>query len=70
MRCADVGEAGLLSVVDDVEHYVSPVVVLDIEDHGSGWGRGRLFGGIDVLPSSARDEEEGNAQAYGNTRQV
>jgi hypothetical protein len=56
--------------VDDVEHDVGPIVVLDVEDHGSGWGRGRFFGCIDALPSGTRDEEEGNAQACCNTRQV
>jgi len=70
MRGAHAGEPGLLSVVDDVEHDVSPIVVLDIEYHGSGWGRGRFFGCIDVLPSGTCYEEEGDAQACGNTRQV
>jgi hypothetical protein len=45
-------------------------MVLDIEDHRSDWRRGRFFGCIDALPSGTRDEEEGNAQACRNTRQV
>jgi hypothetical protein len=65
-RCRDLGESVGSAVVNHEKHDIGPVVVLDLEDHGTcdgdlGFGELRVI--VEPMVSCAANHEQADSQA-------